>query len=123
MNIFIGLICFPCFDVGHGRTSGHCAPSRWIGYAAKRRRNVDSLRHWTMINKSPFLNKGTACMLQMYAHVGGRPLRVGIYRKNTGNKFKLVQQIQFNRVRAGLNKVSEMCNVCFTFVRTLDYSF
>ena len=41
----------------------------------------------------------------MYAHVGGRPLRIGIYRKEHGG-YRLKQQIGFGRVKARRNQVN-----------------
>ena len=78
---------------------------RWIGYRPVRRRLVDTARFWTMVDKRPFRRNGIVNRIQLYARFARRPLRVGIYRP-TRRGYRLVRQVQFNRLRKGLNRVS-----------------
>ena len=87
-----------------------CRRSQSLGYGVRRRRHVDGARHWTMIYKRPFRCNGYVSVADLYAHVGGRPLRIGVYRKN-GAAYRLVQQVSFRRIRAGRNRVCHILHI------------
>ena len=71
---------------------------------------MDTAKFWTFIDQEKFQADGVVESVELYAEKSGRPLKVGIFRRQSNNPcdYKLMQQITLTNLKAGKNKVKTL---------------